>query len=141
MTTKLCTSCQQALLNKRRLRCRGPPFLRLYETMRFVKQMLSAVRHLLDHGVAHNDIKPGRRQRGVLVAHPPQCPSNLSLFKRRDTLFLSWRIRVSTWRTVWLLRLEAAACDLLIPHARFVPCGFCSPPPPCPLAHLRSTRR
>ncbi|CAM9755689.1 unnamed protein product, partial [Ectocarpus sp. 13 AM-2016] len=48
----------QALLNKRRLRCKGPPFLRLLETMRFLKQMLSAVSHLLAHGVAHNDIKP-----------------------------------------------------------------------------------
>ncbi|CAB1100595.1 unnamed protein product [Ectocarpus sp. CCAP 1310/34] len=48
----------QALLNKRRLRCKGPPFLRLLETMRFLKQMLSAISHLLAHGVAHNDIKP-----------------------------------------------------------------------------------
>ncbi|CAM9696013.1 unnamed protein product, partial [Ectocarpus fasciculatus] len=48
----------QALLNKRRLRCKGPPFLRLLETMQFLKQMLSAVSHLLAHGVAHNDIKP-----------------------------------------------------------------------------------
>ncbi|CAN0277287.1 unnamed protein product, partial [Ectocarpus sp. 8 AP-2014] len=48
----------QALLNKRRLRCKGPPFLRLLETMRFLKQMLSSVSHLLAHGVAHNDIKP-----------------------------------------------------------------------------------
>ncbi|CAN0106327.1 unnamed protein product [Scytosiphon promiscuus] len=48
----------QALLNKRRLRCKGPPFLRLLEAMRFLEQMLSAVSHLLAHGVAHNDIKP-----------------------------------------------------------------------------------
>lgn len=50
----------QALLNKRRLRCKGPPFLRLLEAMRFLEQMLSAVRHLLLHGLAHNDIKPGK---------------------------------------------------------------------------------
>ncbi|CAM9561025.1 unnamed protein product, partial [Laminaria digitata] len=51
-------SLEQALLNKRRLRCQGPPFLRLLDTLRFLKQMLSAVQHLLAHGLAHNDIKP-----------------------------------------------------------------------------------
>lgn len=73
---------QQALLNKRRLRCKGPPFLRLLETMQFVEQMLSAVSHLLAHGIAHNDIKPGRRQRRAPKAHhrcgrhrTPRCPN------------------------------------------------------------------
>lgn len=94
MNTKHHPSSQQALLNKRRLRCRGPPFLRLLETMRFVEQMLSAVSHLLSHGVAHNDIKPGRRARGALEAHQPRTPSNLSLSKRRNRFFLSSRIRV-----------------------------------------------
>lgn len=52
-------SLKQALLNKRRTRCEGPPFLRLLDAMRFLEQMLSAVNHLLANGVAHNDIKPG----------------------------------------------------------------------------------
>lgn len=56
---------EQALLNKRRLRCNGPPFLRLLDTMRFLKQMLSAVQHLLAHGLAHNDIKPGEGHAAV----------------------------------------------------------------------------
>lgn len=50
---------RQALLNKRLGRCAGPPFLRLLDAMRFLEQMLSAVGHLLEHGLAHNDIKPG----------------------------------------------------------------------------------
>ena len=28
--------------------------------VRFLEQMLSAVGHLLEHGLAHNDIKPGQ---------------------------------------------------------------------------------